>query len=84
MPVRLEAVDVNHPNLVALLQGPLVLMAVAESQPTLSALSLLRAKPLNNAAGDWTATSADGSQVIMRPYLSIDKESYSAYVRLND
>ncbi|MGA9462493.1 MAG: beta-L-arabinofuranosidase domain-containing protein [Terracidiphilus sp.] len=82
MPLRLEAVDANHPNLVALLQGPVVLMAVAEAQPTFDAQSLLRAKPLHNAAGDWSATSADGSQVTMRPFMSIDRVSYSTYVRL--
>jgi len=82
MPLRLEPVDANHPNLVALLQGPVVLMAVAESQPTFDANSLLRAKPVNNAAGDWSATSADGSQVTMRPFMSIDKESYSTYQHL--
>ena len=84
MPLRLEAVDANHPNLVSLLQGPLVLMAVAETQPAFDAQSLLRARPVNNAAGDWTATSAHGGQVTMRPFMSIDKESYSTYVRIND
>ena len=82
MPLRLEAVDANHPNLVALLQGPVVLMAVAEAQPTFDAPALLRAKTLNNAAGDWSATSADGAQVTMRPFMSIDKESYSTYLRI--
>jgi len=82
MPLRLEAVDVNHPNRVALLQGPVVLMAVAETQPTFVAQALLHAKPLNNAAGDWSATSADGSRLTMRPFMSIDKESYSTYVRI--
>lgn len=82
MPLRMEAVDANHPNLVALLQGPLVLMAVVEAQPTFDAQSLLRARPLNNAAGDWSAISKDGSQVMMRPFMSIDKESYSTYVRI--
>ena len=80
MPLRLEAVDANHPNLVALLQGPVVLMAVAEMQPTFDTQSLLRAKSLNNAAGDWSATALDGDQVTMRPFLSIDKESYSTYI----
>ena len=82
MPLRLEAVDANHPNLVALLRGPLVLMSVAETQPGFDAQSLLRAKPMNNAAGDWTATSEDGGQITMRPFMSIDKESYSTYVRI--
>jgi uncharacterized protein len=82
MPLRLEAVDANHPNLVALLQGPVVLMAVAETQPTFDAPDLLRARSLNNAAGDWSATDADGGQITMRPFMSIDKESYSTYVRV--
>lgn len=82
MPLRLEAVDANHPNMVALVQGPLVLFAVAESQPTFDQPSLLKAKATNNATGDWTASSADGSNVTMRPFMSIDKESYSTYVLL--
>ena len=61
MPLRLEAVDANHPNNVALMQGPLVLMAVTESQPTFERTALLQAKPLNNAGGDWMANAADGT-----------------------
>jgi hypothetical protein len=82
MALRLEPVDVNHPNLVALVQGPLVLMAVAETQPAFNEKSLLQARPVNNSAGDWTADATDGSQVTMRPFMRIDKESYSTYVRL--
>ena len=82
MPLRLEAVDANHPNLVALLSGPLVLMAVAETQPGFARDSLMRATPVHNPAGDWLATSTDGARVTMRPFLSIGKESYSAYVRI--
>jgi DUF1680 family protein len=82
MPLRLEQVDANHPNLVALVQGPLVLFAVADTQPSFDRSSLLAAKPANNAAGDWTATSADGSNITMRPFMNIDKESYSTYVLL--
>jgi len=82
MPLRLEAVDANHPKLVALVQGPLVLMAIADSQPTFDAQALLRAKPVNNARGDWTASSVSGGEVIMRPFMTIDKESYSTYVQI--
>ena len=83
MPLRLEPVDTNHPKIVALLQGPLVLMAIAESQPTFDSHSLLQAKPVNNAGGDWVATALDGRQITMRPFMKIDKESYSAYVQIN-
>jgi DUF1680 family protein len=82
MPLRLETVDANHPNLVALVQGPLVLFAVADSQPSFSRSELLQAKPANNGKGDWRANSADGSSVTMRPFTNIDKESYSTYVLL--
>ena len=82
MPLHLEPVDANHPNLVALVQGPLVLFAVADSQPTFERSSLLQAKAVNNANGDWVASSADGSNVTMRPFMKIDKENYSTYVLL--
>ena len=82
MPLRLEQVDANHPNMVALVQGPLVLFAVTESQPSFEKNALLQAKATNNATGDWSANSADGSKVTMRPFMNIDKESYSTYVML--
>ena len=70
-------------EIVALLQGPMVLMAVTESQPRFDKGSLLQAKPVaNRDKGDWLATSADGKQITMRPFMNIDKESYSAYVLL--
>lgn len=82
MPLRLEAVDVNHPNLMALVQGPLVLMAIAESQPTFDSRALLQAKRVSDTGGDWETTSIDGQRVTMRPFMLIDKESYSTYVRI--
>lgn len=82
MPLRVETVDANHPNLVALVQGPLVLFAIADSQPSFDKASLLRAKATNNGKGDWQAISADGSSVTLRPFMNIEKESYSTYVSL--
>ena len=55
---------------------------MADAQPTFDKNGLLQAKPTNNKAGDWTASAADGSSVTMRPFMSIDKESYSTYVLL--
>jgi len=82
MSLRMETVDADHPNLVALMRGPLVLFAVSDSQPSFDRNALLLAKPANNATGDWLASSADGSSVTMRPFMNIDKESYSTYVLL--
>jgi DUF1680 family protein len=82
MPLRLETVDTNHPNLVALLRGPLVLFAIADSQPSFDRNALLQARAGNASKGDWIAKSADGSEIIMRPFMNIDQESYSTYVLL--
>ena len=84
MPLRLETIDANHPNLVALMQGPLTMLAIADSQPSFSKNGLLQAKPTQNAKGDLLATAADGSSLTMRPFMNIDKESYSTYLLLKD
>jgi DUF1680 family protein len=82
MPLRLEPVDVQHPEFVALMRGPLVLFAVANSQSSFSRAELLRAKQAGNAAGDSVAMDLDGRPVSMRPFMSIQDESYSTYVSL--
>jgi DUF1680 family protein len=82
MPLRLQPVDANHPKLVALMRGPLVLFAVADTQPGFDGAELLRAQMTNNSAGDSITKSVDGKDVSMRPFMSIDKESYSTYVLL--
>jgi hypothetical protein len=82
MRLRLEQVDANHPKLMALLHGPLVLFAVADAQPTFETNGLLQAKAANNSKGDWIARSIDGSEIPMRPFMNIDKENYSTYVLL--
>ena len=46
MRLRLEAVDAQHPNTVALLCGPLVLFAIADTPPAVTAPQLL-------AASEW-------------------------------
>jgi DUF1680 family protein len=82
VPLRLEAVDAEHPTQVALVRGLLVLFAIADSQPSFDKAELLRAAPAGNAAGDSVATSGDGKLITMRPFMSIDRESYSTYVEL--
>jgi DUF1680 family protein len=82
MPLRLEAVDANRPDQVALLRGPLVLFAVSDTQPSFEKAELLRAKATNNAQGDSTAVTTDGKTIAMRPFSTIDKENYSTYVLL--
>ena len=82
LPLRVEAVDANHPDVVALLRGPLVLFSLSEAQPSFDKAELLRAKNTNNAQGDSTATTTDGTSITMRPFMNIDKETYNTYVLL--
>ena len=80
MSLRLEAVDAQHSNLVALMRGPLVLFALADSQPVFARDALVGAQAANNPNGDWLATAKDGTTIIMRPFMSIQDENYSTYV----
>ena len=83
MPLRLETVDANHPNMVALMQGPLFCLPWRiRSQPSIE-MRLLQAKAdeqchrrLAGQFGRWQQQSS------MRPFMNIDKESYSTYVLL--
>ena len=79
LPLRLEPVDVQHSTQAALLRGPLVLMAVAESQPAFDKGELLRAQPAGGA-GEVSAKAADGTSVVMRPFMKIQEERYVTYV----
>ena len=82
MPLRLEAVDEQHPNLVALSRGPLVLSAMSEARPVFERAELLRAQESADKSGDHVALATDGSRITMRPFMSIGDESYSTYVSL--
>ena len=82
MALRVESIDVQHPSLVALMRGPLVLFAIADSQPAFEQAELLRAKPSDDDQGDWLATSVQGQGIAMRPFMNIDHEKYSTYVRV--
>jgi len=79
---RLEAVDEQHPNLVTLLRGPLVLFAISESRPVFEKTDLLQAQKSNQSAGDFIASVADGSKLVMRPFMNIGDETYNTYVAL--
>ena len=82
MPLRLEFVDLKHADEMALIRGPLVLFAIADSQPNFDKAELLRAKLANNASADSMAMAVDGKPVSMRPFMSINEESYCTYVRV--
>jgi uncharacterized protein len=82
MPLRLEAVDEQHPNLVALSRGPLVLSAISKTRPVFEKSELLRAQESPDKSGDHAALAVDGTRIVMRPFMSIGDDSYNTYVSL--
>ncbi len=82
MPLRLEAVDAQHPNLVALSRGPLVLCAMQGVRPEFGRAELLRARESSGQSGDCVALTTDGTRITMRPFMSLGDESYNTYVSL--
>jgi len=79
MTTRLEPVDAEHPQTVALLFGPLVLFAVTENSPVFSGSDLLAAKKISPRI--WQAQTPNGP-IKMLPFTDIAEEQYSTYLRL--
>jgi uncharacterized protein len=82
--MRLEAIDAQHADTVALLRGPLVLMAVKQEQdgpvPKVTREQLLTAKRVSER--QWQVSSADGL-VTLLPFTSLGERPYTTYVELS-
>ena len=76
-PLRLAPVDAQHPNLLALLQGPLTLFAVGEAPADLTRAQLLATAQRGDS--DWQIPTSTQS-VKMLPYPAISKETYRLYL----
>lgn len=80
MPLRLEAIDRNHPDTVALVRGPLVLFAIADGPLRTTRKQLLSAVQLPHQT-TWRIDAASGP-VLLRPFAAIKDETYSTYVKV--
>jgi DUF1680 family protein len=81
MPMRLEAIDAQHPETVALVRGPLVLFALTDNEPKVSRAQLLAAKPMNGQAV-WMA-AADSGPLLLTPFTDIHEERYRTYLTVS-
>jgi DUF1680 family protein len=79
MKARLEAVDPQHAETVALLVGPVVLFAITDAEPKVTRAQLLAAK--KNGPQSWQVETASGL-VKMLPFTAIGEEQYSTYLRV--
>lgn len=80
MALRLEPIDDAHPDIVALLSGPLVLFPTGTPPAKLIARDLLSAK--NTGPGKWQLAGAS-ERLQLRPFFSIEDEPYSTYFKLS-
>ena len=82
--MRLEAIDARHTETVALLRGPLVLLAVKQQQsdplPQVSREQLLAARRVSDRA--WEVNAADRT-VTMLPFTSLGERPYTTYVKVS-
>jgi len=82
--MRVEAIDAQHTDTVALLRGPLVLMAVKPEQtstmPKFTREQLLTARRVSER--EWQATSSSGS-VTMLPFTWLGSRPYTTYLKLS-
>jgi len=78
MPLRLEAVDEQNPDTVALMHGPVALFAVGDSPAHLTRKQLLAADPVAKSSDDWE-TRTDSGILTFRPFASIMSELYRLY-----
>lgn len=79
MPTALESVDPQHPDLVAVVHGPLALFAVGTIPTTVSRSELLAISQVASGSTDWHAKTAGGSLTI-RPFPAIEGEHYRLYL----
>jgi DUF1680 family protein len=82
--MRLESIDAQHADTVALLRGPLVLMAVKEDQqaplPKVTREQLLAAKRISER--QWLVSAANGP-VTMLPFTWMGSRPYTTYVKVS-
>ena len=81
MTTRLEPIDAQHPDIVALMYGPLVLFPITPgaAAPVVTRQQLLNAKRSNG--NSWQVQAANGP-VKLLPFTEITDETYTTYVRV--
>ena len=80
MTTRLEAIDAQHPDVAALMVGPLVLFAITDSQPTVTRTQLLALKKVG--AQNWQVETAGGTMKML-PFTAIEDQGYTTYLRVS-
>jgi DUF1680 family protein len=81
MPTVLEAVDPQHPDLLAPVHGPLALFSVGAIPARIGRQELLAASQISAGSTDWQAKTAAGA-FTLRPFPAIQDEHYRLYLKV--
>jgi DUF1680 family protein len=81
MPTVLEAVDPQHPDLLAPVHGPLALFSVGAIPAKIGKQELLAATQVASGSTDWQAKTAEGN-LTLRPFTAIQNEHYRLYLKV--
>jgi DUF1680 family protein len=76
---RLEAIDPQHADTVALAVGPIVLFAVTDGQPKVTRAQLFAVK--KTGAQNWQVETAGGVVKVL-PFTAIEDQEYTMYLRV--
>ena len=78
MPLRLQAIDPQTPQLVALTRGPIALFATGNLPTAFSRAQLLGAAAAGPSSVHWLVQTTSG-KVTFRPFAAIGDETYRLY-----
>ncbi len=78
MPLRLQPVDAEDSQMVALVRGPLALFGVGILPASFSRAQLLAAAPASPSSEDWLV-QGDTGKLTFRPFAAIGDEPYRLY-----
>jgi DUF1680 family protein len=81
MPTALEAVDPEHPNLMAPVHGPLALFSVGDIPAKIGHKEILGAKQVAAGSPDWKVKT-DKGDLTLRPFAAIKDEGYRLYLNV--
>lgn len=78
MPLRLEAVDAQHPQTQALMAGPLALFAIGTPDGRFTRAQLMAARQRSAGSSEWVVESGTGT-VTFKTFPRIEEERYRLY-----
>ena len=81
MPLRIETIDDQDRNTVALIHGPLALFGVGQIPSRITRAQMLAAARVSQATDDWTVRT-DAGVLTLRPFAKIMDEGYRLYMRV--